>query len=331
MGRIRKIRKSLKYSLIILVVRIILFSVRLFPWKWTSYVCGQLGLLAFYIVKKERQRTIGNLTIAYGNEKSEAEIHQMSRDVFMNLGRSAAELAIKWHVHDKETYFSNVEVVGRENAEAAYARGKGIINIVPHLGCWEALAKAYTLQGFSAGAVVRTLKNEKLNEFAVKNREFEGFKVLPRGSTYKAILQFLKLNNSLGMLIDQDTNVKSVFVDFYGKPAYTPIGAAMLALDSDATVFTTSYIRTTGNRYKFIWGKPMEVIRTGDREEDLRINTERFHQAVEEQIKEYPTQWVWMHERWKTTPEKVAAKELEKQEQRKKRREELGKGGSEVQ
>jgi len=313
MGRFRQFGKSLKYSLVILLVRIILFSVRLFPWKWTSYVCGQLGFIGFYIVKKERRRTIRNLTIAYGNEKSEAEIRQMAKEVFINLGRSAAELAIKWHIHDKETYFSNVEVVGREHAESAYARGKGIINIVPHLGCWEALAKAYTLQGFSAGAVVRTLKNEKLNEFAVKNREFEGFKVLPRGSTYKAILQFLKQNNSLGMLIDQDTNVKSVFVDFYNKRAYTPIGAAMLALDSDATVFTTSYIRTTGHKYKFIWGKPIDVIRTGDRDEDLRINTERFHQAVEAQIKEFPTQWVWMHNRWKTTPEKVAAKELAKQ------------------
>ena len=124
------------------------------------------------------------------------------------------------------------------------------------------------------------------------------------------------------MLIDQVTNVKSVFVDFYGKPAYTPIGAAMLALDSDATVFTTSYVRTEGNRFKLIFGPPLEITRTGDRQEDLRINTERFHAAVEKQIKEYPTQWVWMHERWKTTPEMVEAKEHEKQELRRKRREE---------
>ena len=130
------------------------------------------------------------------------------------------------------------------------------------------------------------------------------------------------------MLIDQDTSVKSVFVDFYGKHAYTPIGAAMLALDSDATVFTTSYIRTRGNRYKFVFGEAMEIIRTGNREEELQLNTERFHAAVEKQIKEYPTQWVWMHERWKTTPEMVEAREREKQELRNKRREEKLAGGN---
>ena len=299
-----------------------LVIVKILPWKWTSAICEKIGLLAFYIVRKERQKTIQNLAIAYGHEKRDREIHKMARDVFKNLGRAGAELAIKLKVNDKEKYFSNVEVIGKENAEKAYKRGKGIINIVPHLGCWEALSKAYTMLGFRAGAVVKNLKNERLNNWVIKHREFQGFKVLPRGSTYKTILQFLRQNNSLGMLIDQDTSVKSVFVDFYGKPAYTPIGAAMLALDSDATVFTTSYIRTKGNKYQFIFGEAMEVIRTGNRKEELQLNTERFHAAVEKQIKQYPTQWVWMHERWKTTPEMVAVREGEKQEQRKRRSEE---------
>lgn len=322
MGKWKKLRKSMKYSLILAAIRIVLFKVRILPWKWTSYFCAQFGLLAFYILKKERAKAIQNLTIAYDSEKSTSEIRNMAKEVFVNLGRAAAELAIKLNVNDPVKYFSNVEVIGKEHAEMAYARGKGIINIVPHLGCWEALSKAYTMLGFSAGAVVKNLKNEQLNNWVINHREFNGFKVLPRGSTYKAILQFLKQNNSLGMLIDQDTSVKSVFVDFYGKPAYTPIGAAMLALDSDATVFTTSYIRTRGNSYKFVFGEAMEIIRTGNREEELLLNTERFHAAVEKQIKEYPTQWVWMHERWKTTPEMVEAREHEKQELRKKRREE---------
>ena len=97
----------------------------------------------------------------------------------------------------------------------------------------------------------------------------------------------------------------------------------MLALDSDATVFATSFIRDKGNRFKFIYGAPIEVTRTGDRKEDLRINTERFHKEVENLIKQFPSQWVWMHERWKTTPEMVALREKEKQEQRRKRREKL--------
>lgn len=327
MSSIKKLRKSIKYSLILVFIRLILLIVKVLPWKWTSYLCEQLGLAAFYLIKKERLKTIQNLSIAYGKSKSEAEIHQMAREVFKNIGRAAAELAIKLNVDDKETFFKNVEVEGKEHADAAQARGKGIINIVPHLGCWEAASKAYTLLGFNAGAVAKPLKNERLNNWVMKKRVFSDFKILPRGSTYKTILQFLKQNNSLGMLIDQDTSVKGVFVDFYGLPAYTPIGAAMLALDTDATSFVASYVRTTGNNFKFIFGEPMEVIRTGDRKEELQINTERFHQAAEEHIKTFPTQWVWMHERWKTTPEMIEQKEREKQELRRKRREEKLKEG----
>ena len=322
MGNFKKIRKSIKYTLLIGFIQFMLFLVRIFPWKWTSYLSDRLGLLAFYLVKNERLKTISNLTIAYGDEKSEQEIYSMAKEVFTNFGRASAELGIKLNMDDKEKYYSNVEIVNREYADAAYARGKGIINLVPHMGCWEALPRAFILLGFDSGSVVQTLSNKKINDWVVKNREFKGFKVLPRGSSYKTILQFLKQNNSLGMLIDVDTKVKSVFVDFYGKPAHTPIGAAMLALDSDATVFTTSYVRTEGNKFQLIFGPPLEITRTGDRKEDLRINTDRFHKEVEKQIKKHPTQWTWMHERWKTTPEMVEEREREKKELRLKRREE---------
>lgn len=328
MGGAKRLKRSVKYSAIIGLINFILFIVKILPWKWTSYLCAQLGILGFYLVKKERLKTIKNLTIAYGAEKSDAEIYLMAREVFYNLGRGAAELAIKLNTDTREAYFSNVEVVGFEHAEKSVESGKGMIMIIPHLGCWEALPKAWTVLGVSGGAVGKPMKNKKLNDWVLKNREFNGFKVMPRGSSYKTILQFIKQNNSLGMLIDQDTSVKGVFVDFYGKPAYTPIGAAMLALDTEAAVFTTCYVRTKGNQYKLICSEPIETIRTGDRKEELQLNTERYQKAIEKHIQAYPTQWVWMHERWKTTPEMIQAKEDEKQELRRKRREERMKDAS---
>lgn len=321
MGQLKKIRKGIKYSIIIGLIKLLLFMVKIIPWIWTSILCGRLGILSFYILKKERQRTIKTLTIAYDQEKSEDEIYQMAMKVFYNLGRGAAEIAVKFAVKDKKKFFSNVEVVGLEHVQEAYNRGKGVINIIPHLGCWEGGPKAFTLLGYSAGAVAKSLSNERLNDWVMKNREFNGFKVLPRGSTYKTILMFLKENNGLAMLIDVDSSIKSVFVDFYGKPAHTPIGAAMLALDSGAAVITSAYVRTKGNKFKLIISKPFDIIQTGNRKEELLLNTEQFHKQVEQLIKEYPTQWVWMHERWKTTPEMVEAKERDKQELRRKRRE----------
>ena len=317
---LRKLRKRIKYFFLGIFIRFMIWVVRIIPWKATTWLTGKLGALAFNIVKKERDKTIRNLTIAYGKEKTPEEIRQMAREVWINLGKSAGEFAIKLHITDKEKFFRNVEVIGLEHGKKALERGKGALFIVSHMGCWEAFSNSFMLLGMRAGAVGQTMKDEKLNDMLMKSRQRLGFKLLPRGSSYKTILKFLSDNHSMGILIDQDTNVKGVFVDFYGKPAYTPIGAAMLALDSEASVMAAYYLKKPDDTWQIIIKPEFKVIRTGDRKSDLQKNTEMFHKDIEEMIKKYPTQWVWMHERWKTTPEIIEERERKKKEQRLKRR-----------
>jgi KDO2-lipid IV(A) lauroyltransferase len=321
MSKIRKVRKSVKYSLIVVFINIFLALLRVIPWSWSRALFARLGSIAYHVMGHERKKTLKHLHIAFGHEKSEEEIKTMARQVFINLGRSLAELAVKLRVHDRDRFFSNVTITGKQHLDDALKRGKGIINIVPHIGCWEALAKAFTVLGIPAGAVGKPLSNDKLNDLVMRERQHLDFVLLPRGSKYSTILKFVKDNHSLGMLIDQDTSVKGVFVDFFGKPAYTPIGAAMLALDADPVVVTVSYVYEGKGRYHLIIGEPIEIIRTGNREEELQLNTERFHAKAEELIRQYPDQWVWMHERWKTTPDVLKEQERIRNEERKKRRE----------
>ncbi len=320
MGAFNKFRKRVKYFFLGLFIRLILLIVQIIPWRATTWLTGKLGAIAFILVKKEREKTIRNLTIAYGKEKSPEEIRQMAREVWINLGKSAGEFAIKIHITDKEKFFRNVEIIGLEHAEKALERGKGALFIVSHMGCWEAFSNAFMLLGMRAGAVGQKMNDEKLNEMLMRSRERLGFKLLPRGSSYKTILKFLSDNHSMGILIDQDTRVKSVFVDFYGKPAYTPIGAAMLALDSEASVMAAYYLKKPDDTWQIIIKPEFKIIRTGDRRHDLQKNTEMFHKDIEEMIKKHPTQWVWMHERWKTTPEIIEEREQKKKEERLKRR-----------
>jgi KDO2-lipid IV(A) lauroyltransferase len=300
-------KRYIKYPIILALIQCLRLLVWLLPWKVTRRLFAQLAVIAFHLMKKERQKTMANLAIAFPSI-TESERYRMAKEVFYNLGFNAGELAIKLHVQDKKRFFSNVTVEGEENARQAFARGKGVLFIVPHLGCWEAMPKGFTMLGYPAGAVGKPLANRQLNALVMKERQRMGFTILPRGSGYKTILNFLKENNALGMLIDQDTKVKGVFVDFYGTPAYTPIGTAMLALDSDAAVFTMAYVPDGRHHYRLIIGEPIPIVRSENRTEDIRRNTENFHKAAETLIRAYPTQWVWMHRRWKTTPEKVARK-----------------------
>lgn len=318
----KKLRRGIKYPLLILLIRILLFVIKILPKKTTFRSFAFLGLVTYKLMKKERNKTISNLKIAYGDSKTDEEIEQMAKEVWINLGKSAAEFARKFHAKNKEEFFRDVEIIGEENFRNAYKKGTGVVCIVVHMGSWECIPWAVTYLGFKTGTIGKPLGDKRLNRLLVNSRERKGFKVLPRGTSYKAMLNFLKSNHALGVLIDQDTNVKGTFVDFYGKKAFTPVGAAMLALDADAEVIPVVYKKKENeDSYQFISGKAFELYRSGDRETDLQINTQNFHKWIEDMIKKDPTQWVWMHERWKTTPELLKKKEEERMEQRRKRRE----------
>jgi KDO2-lipid IV(A) lauroyltransferase len=236
----------------------------------------------------------------------------MAKEVWVNLGKSGVEFAIKMGQEKPEEFFKDLEVRGNEYLHEAYQKGRGILGLISHMGCWEGTAMGVPMLGLTAYAIGKRLGNEKLNALLFESRGKKGVPTLARGSSYKTILRTLRENNLIGILIDQDTEVRGVFVDFYGRPAYTPIGAAMLAMDSGAPVLPIFYLKKDDDTYELIIEKEIPLVMTGNRRQDMEENTRRFHEVIEKYIKKYPTQWVWMHNRWKTTPEMVQEREKTK-------------------
>ena len=313
MPTFKQIRKDIKYSLLVAAIKVLLVIIRMLPRKVTMGLCGRLGASAYRLLREERLKTISNLTIAYGGEKSKAEIAAMAREVWVNLGKSGAEFAIKMGQEKPDAFFQDLEVTGNEYLQEAMQKGRGILGLISHMGCWEGTALGLPMLGIPAYAIGKKLGNEKLNTLLFESRGKKGVPTLARGSSYKTILRVLSENNLIGILIDQDTEVRGIFVDFFGKPAYTPIGAAMLAMDSGAPVLPMFYVKKPDDTYAFIIEKEIPLVMTGNRRQDMEENTRRFHAVIEKYIKKYPTQWVWMHNRWKTTPEMLAIKKKQKQ------------------
>ena len=302
MSQFKKIRKNIKYNLLVAAIRMLLLVIHWLPRKIAMKTGGWLGAVAIRLLKKERLKTISNLTIAYGEEKSAGEIKAMAREVWINLGKSCVEFAIKMGQEDPDEFFRDLEVSGNEYLQEAYQKGRGILGLISHIGCWEGTAMGLPMLGIPAYAIGKRLANEKLSRVLFELRGKKGVPTLARGSSYKTILRTLRENNLIGILIDQDTEVRGTFVDFYGRPAYTPIGAAMLAMDSGAPVLPMFYLKKPDDTYAFIIEQELPVVLTGRRRADMEENTRRFHKVIERYIKKYPTQWVWMHNRWKTTP-----------------------------
>jgi KDO2-lipid IV(A) lauroyltransferase len=254
---------------------------------------GELsGRLAFHCLRKLRRRTIGNLTMAFHGEKSNREIMQLASDVFANLGKNALEISVlKRRPPQEINRFVTME--GEEMVEKA----------------WELMAAYYALNEHRpVNVIARSIYDERVNRILLKFRSRYGVKTILRGkvrrgesiaASTKEILRVLRRNELLGVLIDQNIKgIDSVPVTFLGMPTTAPSGAASLARASQAEVFFGSTYRGHDNRHYIMLRKVDGVIRSKDRTADIQSNTSLYTRLIEQKVREFPSQWVWIHDRW---------------------------------
>ncbi|MCL2072309.1 MAG: lysophospholipid acyltransferase family protein [Marinilabiliaceae bacterium] len=282
-----------------------MYKVRLAPRSLVICVFAGLGRLSFFFVRKEREKTIKNLKIAYGETKTDKEIKVMAKKVFVNLALAFADYLHTIKFLRKEQFSKIIDFEGIEHLEQAYKEGRGVLCMTGHLSSWEFSAIMPPILGFETSALSRQMKNKKIDDLIVSYRQKRGMKNIGRGSKYPQLIEVLKKGECLIIMTDQDTKTKGVFVNFFGKPAYTPLGVARLAFDSKAVVVPMFMIRKPDKKYCFKILPPVPFIDTGNLEHDLYENTRIHTEIYEKMIAQYPEQWVWMHERWKTTPEEV--------------------------
>lgn len=283
------------------LIRIIGFLLYPLPLKISSRIGVLFGRLAFYIIPKEREKTLTHLRIAFGREKSEKDIKEIAKRLFSNLGRNAMEW-LNFPKLDKKWFERHVEPEGLERLRESHKRGRGTIVLPGHFGNWE-LAGAYMAHiGCRGTMIVRRIYIEQLNRFIVNMRKSKGNDVIYRDESPKRTLRVLKENGYLGIVADQDIDsVEGVFVNFFGRPAYTPIAPVNLAMRTGAALIPVFLIRKN-SKYKFIVENEIKIDITKDKERDLLVNTVKWTDVLERYIRQYPDHWVWMHRRWKTRP-----------------------------
>ena len=190
---------------------------------------------------------------------------------------------------------------GRQNIDDALKMGKGVIILTAHFGNWELLAAGLALSGFDTSYIVRPIRSRQLDDMLNGIRRSAGGKPIPR-SSLKGALRCLRRNGLLGILSDIDTKVDGVFVDFFGRPAFTPRGPVSFALRTGAALVPTLIVRQEDDTHIIVAERALELEITGDLEEDIRVNTARYTKITESYIRKYPEQWIWIHQRWKTQP-----------------------------
>lgn len=298
----RPFRKRLKYSAIYWTLRLAIFSSHLVPRTWWLGFFGWIGGIVFRFQSRYKDLVIFHLGMAFGRERSSREIFELAREVYVMLGKNGAEILRSFRVNTTQDLKKFVTTTGLEHAEKAKAKGKGVIYFTGHLGAFELMIRTMSLYGYPMAVIGTALKDDRINEVVVGFRGAHGSEPIERGKETFKLIKTLKSGGGVAMLIDQDTKVKSVFVNFFGMPASTPAGAALMALKTGAAVVPV-VIHLGDDKRQHVEVLPeVEIIQTGDEEKDIISNTQLFTDVLEAHIRKYPAQWVWMHERWKTRP-----------------------------
>lgn len=304
MPSIKKIRRSVQYTLVYWFVRFLITLSNIIPRQMWLSLCGALGSLFYYVGAETRRLTVRHLSMAFP-EKNGKEVRQLARRTFKMLGKNAGEILRASRIKTLKELEAVLVTHGYENYEAANRKGKGVIFLTCHLGAFDLQVTNMALRGLNPNIIGTPLKDPRLNELLWNYRNAHGAIAIERGKETFRMIKILKSGGSVALLIDQDTKVKTVFVNFFGMPAATPVGATILALKTGAAIVPT-YVHLEKDNLQHMHILPEIPMRiTGNEEADLVYNTQLLTDFIEEQIRKYPDQWVWMHERWKTKPNEV--------------------------
>ena len=252
-----------------------------------------------------RLRRVGmrNLALAFP-EKSRRERARILRGEFTSLGRQLAEVCL-FPRYTRESVAQVVVYDGFENYERAFARGKGVLFLTAHFGGWELSAFTHSLHGHWMHVVMRPLDNVYLDRLIRRYRSMHGNSMVDKDDFVRGLLAAMRAGEVVGILMDTNMTLpQGVFVDFFGIPACTASGLARIALRTDAAVVPTFTVWDPGLRkYRLRFDPAVNLLRTGNDDADIVTNTQRFTKIIEDYVRRYPDQWLWVHRRWKTRPE----------------------------
>jgi KDO2-lipid IV(A) lauroyltransferase len=259
-----------------------------------------LGSAGYHLFPSERRRMIANLTLAFGRSRPKRDIVRIARDCFRSVTRSAFE-TLRLPAMSEADLAAKVDADSFEPIEKVLARGKGVLLLTAHFGSWEVLGAYYAARsGRPLHVVGRRLYFEAYNRWLVDLRRSCNVETVYQDEGARGALRVLRSNGGLGILGDQDVaRLDGVFVDFFGRPAYTPTGPAAFARASGAGMMPI-FMVWNGLRHRVIVLPEVEFVRTGDRKADDAENTQRWSRVVEGVIRRYPEQWAWFHRRWRT-------------------------------
>lgn len=290
------------YNLLMLMSR----AVCSMPHSWLLGIGRALGLLYYRFIKKQRNLAIRQMKASLKISQEEAE--RLVRLSFINMGRNFMEV-LYMPALNKENFSRYIEIDHLEIMEQALAEKRGVVVLTGHVGNWEWLSAAFTMNDMPVTAIAKPQPNMDYTRALDELRSRINVEIFSRGtSELLSAAKALKKGKILGFLADQDAGPGGAFIEFLGRTASTPMGAAVFAKKFSSPVVPAFIIRQPDGRHRVEIGEILRYEDTGDSDRDLFDLTYRMTKLLEKKILDNPTQWLWFQKRWNTKPEQKKAR-----------------------
>ncbi|HEY3988114.1 MAG TPA: lysophospholipid acyltransferase family protein [Acidobacteriaceae bacterium] len=296
-------RQRVEYIFVFALVR----GLGAFPRSCARCAGAALGALAYLVTRRLRRTGEKNLQIAYP-ESDAAWRRRIVRQLYRSLGLHLAEFC-RMSRYTPEYTRNFIRYAGLEHYLAARDAGRGVLVVTGHLGLWELSSFYHSLMGYPMSMVIRRLDNPLVDRLVNRIRCLHGNTVLHKDDFARGLLGAMRHGETVGILMDTNmTPPQGIFVDFFGTAACTASGLARVAMRTEAAVLPGFLTwREDEKKYVLEFGERLALVRTGNDEQDILINTEICTKAIEAWVRRYPEQWLWVHRRWKTRPAGEAA------------------------
>jgi len=262
-----------------------------------------VGRVALLLTPRLRRAGDLNLRLAFPG-KTAAERQQTLRKLYRNLGWLLAEFC-QMPRYTPEMIRSFIRYEGLEHYLAARNGGKGVLILTGHLGAWELSSFYHSLMGYPMSIVIRRLDNPLVDNLVNRIRCLHGNQVLHKDDFARGLLASMRRGETVGILMDTNmTPPQGTFVDFFGHSACTGSGLARVAMKTGARVLPGFLLwEEPTQQYVLRFGAPLALFSSNNTEADALANTALFTKVIEDYIRQYPDQWLWVHRRWKTRPQ----------------------------
>ncbi|MGE0267715.1 MAG: ELM1/GtrOC1 family putative glycosyltransferase [Candidatus Omnitrophota bacterium] len=298
MGKNNSIIESIAYY----SVKFIAGILQILPVHVALWIGRRVGDIMFYADRKHKALSYANLNMAFAGEKSPEELRNISKELFRNIGQNIAEL-FRLPLMKQELFEKYVAIEGRENIDESLKKGKGCILLAMHFGSWEMANIFCPMYGYPYNVLVRNQPRfRRLNELLNSYRSCNGSVVISRGSGTRDLINSLKKNEVVGMVVDQGGKDGKA-VSFFNRQASMSVGAIRMAMKYDVPICFSVIIRQKGPYHKIIVNKPFDLVKTDNPESDITQNLKNIIGLMEKYTRTYPAEYVWMYKIWKYSKE----------------------------